>query len=142
MPKSSSSLSLSRKIAKCTELNHQKKLLEEQIESLKNDIRAEAKRCGLGHVASPIEFDCKLGVCSVAHVSDYLAIAKGCDARDLKNVISIATWNELFVEQVRVEVRPGALKVYEKMTAPERKASSKILEYKEGTPRVTLPKMP
>lgn len=141
MPKSTSSLS--RKIAKAAEINNQMKLLTVQLDSLKEDIRTEAVRAGLGRVASPIEFDCKLGICSVAHVDDNLAIAKGVDVRDLRTILRPMMWAELFVEQVIIQLRPTAMAVYKNtLNSTEKKATTKFIEYKEGTPRVTLPKLP
>jgi len=126
-------------IKEANELHRKMAADGERLGELKDKLRAEAEKQGLGAATTKVTLEGgKFGNVEVVYVGDKCVFKKGANPLGLKPELDRATFQHLFVEEIELSSEfEDALKL---LPAPERAKVKALVEWKPMQARVALDK--
>lgn len=132
-----------KSVTEACRINRQIKALQAELDVLKKTIREAAENLSeldaSGKRYGKVEFETLEGVCTVSFPKDKVSLLKDVDPEELRGtVMSMQLWDSLF--DTKVILAPTFEEKLPGLSKGMRKVVLGLVEFKESTPAVTLPK--
>ena len=129
-------------VAEAAILNREIKARTERLNEIKTNLRAYALKVDAKRPpekqGEKIEIESKEGVATISFVKDAVSLVEGANPRGLKEVLTPATWEHLFVE--RVVLAEDFDKSFHLLAKEDKGHVRKLVQWSTPEPRVLLPK--